>query len=196
MNVYDFDDTIYDGESVFDFYLFCLRKKPGMIRYIPFMVRALIRYKRCKITAEELISGGEKYIRLFFESFPAPKALIVILNNYQLLKQIISNMKKIKKIYLDMQKEDDVVISASWDELIGEACRRIGIKNVIASSIDHNGCSLKVLCYGENKVKIFKEKFPGIKPENFYTDSKNDQPMIEFSENAYFVEGDDIKKIK
>lgn len=188
MNVYDFDDTIYDGESVFDFYLFCLRKKPGMIRYIPSMVRALIRYKRCKITAEELISGGEKYIKLFFESFPAPKALICEFWD--------KNMKKIKKIYLDMQKEDDVVISASWDELIGEACRRIGIKNVIASSINHADCSLKVLCYGKNKVKIFKEKFPGIKPENFYTDSKNDQPMIEFSENAYFVEGDDIKKIK
>ena len=94
VNVYDFDDTIYDGESVFDFYVFCLRKKPGMIRYIPSMIRALVRYKMCRITAEELVLGAEKYLKLFFEKFPNPEGLISEFWD--------KNMKKIKKLYLNM----------------------------------------------------------------------------------------------
>ena len=31
MNVYDFDGTIYDGDSTRDFYIYCLRKRPVLI---------------------------------------------------------------------------------------------------------------------------------------------------------------------
>ncbi len=31
MNVYDFDGTIYSGDSTIDFYLFCLRKQPEIL---------------------------------------------------------------------------------------------------------------------------------------------------------------------
>ena len=34
MNVYDFDKTIYDGDSSVDFYLFCLRKYPKILKVI------------------------------------------------------------------------------------------------------------------------------------------------------------------
>lgn len=33
MNVYDFDGTIYDGDSTVDFYLYCIRKHPWLIVY-------------------------------------------------------------------------------------------------------------------------------------------------------------------
>ena len=31
MNVYDFDGTIYDGDSSIDFYLFCIKRKPSIL---------------------------------------------------------------------------------------------------------------------------------------------------------------------
>ena len=34
VNVYDFDGTIYDGDSTIDFYLFCLKKKNSICRYL------------------------------------------------------------------------------------------------------------------------------------------------------------------
>lgn len=34
MNVYDFDGTVYRGDSTVDFWLFCLRKKLGLVKYI------------------------------------------------------------------------------------------------------------------------------------------------------------------
>ena len=35
IDVYDFDGTIYDGDSTADFVLFCLRRHPGMILGAP-----------------------------------------------------------------------------------------------------------------------------------------------------------------
>ena len=31
MNVYDFDDTIYAGDSTVDFFFYCLKKKPAIV---------------------------------------------------------------------------------------------------------------------------------------------------------------------
>ena len=38
VNLYDFDNTIYDGDSSVDFYLFCLKKKISIIKYLPIFI--------------------------------------------------------------------------------------------------------------------------------------------------------------
>ena len=35
MNVYDFDGTIYDGDSTFDFYKYCMKKHPAYTDHPP-----------------------------------------------------------------------------------------------------------------------------------------------------------------
>ena len=35
IDVYDFDGTIYDGDSTFDFVLFCLRRHPVIVLSLP-----------------------------------------------------------------------------------------------------------------------------------------------------------------
>ena len=45
MNAYDFDNTIYDGESLFDFFIFCMYKKKSLILYFPFVLYILVLYK-------------------------------------------------------------------------------------------------------------------------------------------------------
>ena len=52
MNVYDFDNTIYDGESVLDLFFFYVKKDPYLIRYIPKVFYALAKYKAGKLTVE------------------------------------------------------------------------------------------------------------------------------------------------
>ena len=51
MRVFDFDNTIYDGESVIDFYLFSLRRNPKVARYVPVVLYHLLRYKLTGIYA-------------------------------------------------------------------------------------------------------------------------------------------------
>ena len=56
MNVYDFDNTIYDGESGFDIFMFYLKKDPKEIaKLIPRFGEAFIRYKRGAIKTDEVI---------------------------------------------------------------------------------------------------------------------------------------------
>ena len=35
MNVYDFDKTIYNGDSTLDFYIFSIKKNLLLLRYFP-----------------------------------------------------------------------------------------------------------------------------------------------------------------
>ena len=54
MRVFDFDNTIYDGESVFDFFLFCVKKQKYLLKYMPLMIKDLIFYKMRLLTEEKL----------------------------------------------------------------------------------------------------------------------------------------------
>ena len=45
MNVYDFDGTVYAGDSTVDFYFFCLRKQPGILRVGGKQIKGFFLYK-------------------------------------------------------------------------------------------------------------------------------------------------------
>ena len=44
MNVYDFDGTIYDGDSTIDFFFYSLKKKPSLICYLPKQATGFLLY--------------------------------------------------------------------------------------------------------------------------------------------------------
>ena len=54
MRVFDFDNTIYDGESPYDFYLFSLKYNPKVVRFVPPLAYYGMRYSKEKCTLEEL----------------------------------------------------------------------------------------------------------------------------------------------
>ena len=54
--LYDFDGTIYDGDSSVDFFKFCLKKDKKLIFHLIKIIPKLIQYKLKKITITELKS--------------------------------------------------------------------------------------------------------------------------------------------
>ena len=44
INGYDFDETIYDGDSSVDFYKFCLKKNKKVLLQLPVQIWGLILY--------------------------------------------------------------------------------------------------------------------------------------------------------
>ena len=46
MNVYDFDDTIYDGDSNADFFKDLFIKYPSLLRYAPDLVKIMNDYRK------------------------------------------------------------------------------------------------------------------------------------------------------
>ena len=185
MNVYDFDNTIYDGESVFDFYMFCVKSQPRLAKYMFVVLKCFIKYKLCRMTVDEFIEKSEKYA-------------LTLLSELEDLDGKIDkfwkkNAHKIKPFYDKLHRPDDIVISASFDFLIKDICRKHGITNLVTSEIDRNTGDLLQLCYRKNKTELFKHKFGDVSIDNFYTDSKNDIPMMKLAKNTFLVKGNKIK---
>ena len=188
MNVYDFDNTIYDGESVVDFFLYYCKKDKSLLKHIPSVFSALFKYKKGKVTIEQALSKYGEAVADYYRKHPdIPEDMKAFWD---------CHMNKIKPFYKDIQSDDDLIISGSPEFSLEIICRRLGIKRYIGSLIDTETGEVKRLCIRENKVKAFFEEYPDTKIENFYTDSVNDLPLIEISENAYLVKGHKITKIK
>ena len=61
IDVYDFDGTIYDGDSTVDFTLYCLRRHPGMLAALPRVLAAAVRVamKKGTLTQFKTVLFGE-----------------------------------------------------------------------------------------------------------------------------------------
>lgn len=187
MNVYDFDNTIYDGESVFDFYLYSVRRQPKLIRYLFVVVKAFFKYKLCRITTEEFEKIAEKHAQNYLSQL---KDIDFYIKDFW-----DRNQHKIKHFYLCSRREDDVIISASIGFLLEELFSRIGVKNYLATEVDKTTGEVQKICYRKNKVQLFHSRFPGAEIENFYTDSKNDAAMMQIANRTYMVRGEDLELI-
>ena len=188
MNVYDFDNTIYDGESVVDFFLYYCKKDKSLLKHIPSVFIALFKYKQGKVTIEQALADYGEAVADYYKKHPhIPEDMKAFWDTH---------MHKIKPFYKDIQSDDDLIISGSPEFSLDIICKRLGIKSYIGSLIDTQTGAIDRLCIRENKVKAFFEEYPNTKIENFYTDSVNDLPLIEISENAYLVKGNKITKIK
>lgn len=181
-NVYDFDKTIYKGDSSIDFYKFCLKRHPSIAKYWPAQIAAFVQYKTKKITKTQM---KEIFYR-YYQSIPdMDRELEAFWDSH------IGNMKR---WYYDQQQESDLIISASPEFMLKPACERIGIKYLLASPVDgKTGKYLGENCYHAEKVRRFREAYPGEEIRYFYSDSYSDSPLADISEKAFLVDGDVLK---
>ena len=183
MNVYDFDGTIYRGDSSVDFWIFCMKRHPGIILDLPGQIFAAIK---CKLGAIDKLRFKERYFS-FLRRLKDPRAEVSLFWD--------AKQKRIKEWYLNRKQEDDLIISASPEFLLNEICRRTGIRHLIASDVDiASGTFASPNCYGSEKLRRFKEAFPETSIEEFYSDSRSDQCLAEIAEKAFIVKGDKVRE--
>ncbi|NLA76469.1 MAG: phosphoserine phosphatase [Clostridiales bacterium] len=187
MNVYDFDNTIYDGESAIDFFVFYLRRDPSLIKYTPKIIHALIRYKRGTISIEQALGEYGAIAENYFSTVKGLDGDVRLFWD--------KHIGKIKPFYYELHSEDDLIISASPEISLKDICSRLGIKRYIGTAFGDDG-KISRFCFRENKVRAFFELYPDEKIENFYTDSLNDKALIDISENAFLVKGMKITRVK
>ena len=183
MNVYDFDDTIYSGDSTVSFYKFCVRKKPVILLSFPFVTGLLFILGLCpKVFFKERFYG-------FLKHFD---------NIDELIEEFWDiHIKQIKKWYLNRQLDDDVIISASPEFLLKPICKRLGIKKLMASVVDKKtGAYTGENCWGEEKVKRYRQAYGEAAIKEFYSDSLSDTPLAELAENAYVITGEEVAEWK
>lgn len=181
MNVYDFDKTIYDGDSTLDFYFFSLKKSPMLIRFLPIQIIGFIKYM---FGMYSKLQFKEKFYS-FLKGIKDVDSMVELFWN--------ENQDKIKDWYLKSKEESDVIISASPEFLLNTICRRIGIKHLIASEVNKNtGICEGENCYGEEKVLRFKKYFEKGEIKKFYSDSLSDAPISLMASERYIVSGNNI----
>ena len=183
MNVFDFDNTIYKGESAFDFFIFCIKRKPQLAKVLFPVMCDIIKYKLCLMGMEEFSERGRYYTETFFKLFDDIPALVSDFWD--------KHQHKVRPFYEKVRKDDDVIITANVDVLVEEIFRRMNIKNYITSQFDLSRGKLTRVCFSDEKVSLFKEKY-GDKIDDFYTDSQNDAPLMELAQRVYIVKGNKI----
>lgn len=183
MRVLDFDNTIYDGESPLDFYLFSLRYNPGNICLIFPVLFHMVRYRFSRCSREDMERAFRKYVTGYIGSFDDIPGMVQAFWN--------SHGNKIKGWYTP--RPDDVIITASFNYTMDEIVRRLGVGRCICSTIDYATGELVHLNFGDNKVKAFREEFgDDAVPDEYYTDNLVDLPMMQLAKRAYLVKGNDV----
>ena len=185
MNVYDFDNTIYQGESCVDLFRFYVRKNPKLLRLLPQVISAFGKYKQGKVSIEDFLQQyapiAEQYLREIDDIDADMRA----------------HMDKIKPLYTSLQREDDWIITAAPDFSMREICSRLGVQHYLASVVEPETCRITHFNLGQNKITAFRQACPDGQIDKFYTDSpENDAPMIDLAREAFIVRGNRITQIK
>ena len=176
MNVYDFDKTIFYPDSSYTFFLYCLKKYPrAVLRFSPGILSAALRYAFGTIGAKAL----KEKLFAFLRCLNDPERLVEDFWN--------EHFSGIGEWYLRQKKDDDLIITASPEFLVGEAGRRLGVE-VIGTRMDiRSGRIEGENCHDTEKVRRFRAAYPDAAIETFYSDSLSDTPMAEISEQAFLV---------
>ena len=182
INAYDFDGTIYDGDSSVDFYLYCLKRKKRVLKKLPIQMWAALLYVLKRIDKSAFkekvfsflqeIEDVDTYIKDFWKE----------------------HEKKMKDWYQKQKKETDVIISASPEFLLKPLEKKYHF-TVIATKVNKKtGLFESKNCHDVEKIRRYEEQFHK-KIKEFYTDSiKADKPMLEYAKVGYVVTKDKIEK--
>jgi hypothetical protein len=182
INLFDFDETIYDGDSTVDFFKYIFKKKPLSCIWIPVMGIYAFLYIIKIINKTKMKQGFYKIFKF------------VDINKDFLDDFWKSHDYKIKKFYLDRIHDKDIIISASPEFLLEPISKKLGVKDMMASKVNKKTGKYDGLnCHDVEKVRRLNEKYSNYEVIESFSDSlKSDRPILELAKNAYLVKGDKL----
>jgi phosphoserine phosphatase len=184
MNVYDFDHTVYRGDSSLDFFLFVLCRKPYLAVLAPLQLCGVLLYFFHRVSKETM----KEYFFSFIRFIPLETMIERFWNR---------NSRKINQWYMRQRRDSDVIISASPEFLLEPVVREHLRCALIGSKIDpktdkYTGKN----CHGEEKARRFRVAYDNEKIDNFFSDSYVDMPLMRIAECTFLVKNNKIKKVE
>lgn len=181
MNIYDFDGTIYDGDSSIDFYKYAIHRNKRCLLILPkFFISTILYITKIK---------NKEYLKSSFYSF-----VKYIKNIDEIIEDFYKeNQHKIKEYYIKQKEPTDIIITAGAEFIIEPFKKALGFKLIGTKVNKKTGKLESKNCHDEEKVKRLKEE--GITScKNFYSDSNSDTPLTKIAEQSYKVKGKEITK--
>jgi HAD superfamily phosphoserine phosphatase-like hydrolase len=177
-NVYDFDNTIYRGDSSVDFFRHCAAKFPranlSAIAAAPWFLLMLLGLADKTRVKERFY----RYLR------HVPDV------GEEVERFWLTHDKKLKDWYFEQKREDDLIISASPEFLLEPLMKRLELEMIASRVVPQTGVYMGLNCHGEEKVRRMREAYPEAQIDAFYSDSKSDSPLARLARKAVLVKGD------
>ncbi|MEA5047875.1 MAG: haloacid dehalogenase-like hydrolase [Eubacteriales bacterium] len=181
INVYDFDNTIYRGDSSYDFFRHCAAKYP---RVLLSALGSLPGFLAMQLGLMEKTRVKERFYQYLKH---VPEVEEEVERFWQ------THDRNLKCWYFEQKRSDDLVISASPEFLLRPLMKRLELA-LLASRVDpKTGRYDGPNCHGEEKVRRFTKSWPDTKIEKFYSDSYHDTPLARLAKEPFLVRGDVIK---
>jgi len=166
IDIYDFDKTIITFDSGSLFALYCAVHYPWVLICLPVISVAglLMLLKIINFTA------FKKTCFMFVPLIPLEKAVKKFWDKHE---------TEVYKWFLEKEKRNYVVISASPDFLLNEISERLSFNHLISTRHNKNGIIIGENCRDEEKVLRFKKEFPDAKVIDVFSDSfHHDKPIF------------------
>jgi len=181
MIVYDFDKTVFLGESSTSFYRFCIPHHPMILLWLP--VGGIFGLGKLLHLCDT---------RRWKEAFHG--YLRVMPDTEALLEQFWDRMQdRIAPWLSEKLPQGGLVISASPEFLIGGLCRRLGLDYMGTRMDIRTGRIQGRNCRDAEKPLRFRQQYPDAEISEFYSDSLSDSPMARLAKKAYLVTGRELK---
>ena len=178
MNVYDFDETIFTGDSE-DYFFAYLFKKPGFfwdqVRY-----RWYELLFKCKLVSKTKAREAEYSLLRKIDDLDG------LLADYW-----DQHERHMKSWYAAVKRPDDVIASATPRFLMEPIVARLGLTGLVATEMDpRTGKIHGEFAAGPYKVDQFRKQFSLDEIDEFYSDAYSDHFVAEYAKRAYVVHGD------
>lgn len=176
MNTYDFDQTIYEPDSSYSFVMYCLRRHTrAVLRVLPGVAAASVKYFLKCVDTKTLKEQ-------VFSFLPYLEDVDGVVAQFW-----AEHWKGIGGWYLAQKKDDDIIISASPEFLLKPVAEKLGVRLIATRMDKRTGKIDGQNCHDAEKVRRFREEYPGAHTEEFYSDSLSDSPMAALADRAFLV---------
>lgn len=182
MNVYDFDETIFEGDSEVRFFNY---------------LGTLPQYKSVK--------AKFRFIEFFSKKLGWIDRTVARQWQYSFLKKVddIDSLledywnqaeKYVKKWYLEVKQPDDIIASGTPEFLMLPILKRLGLKDIVATDMDKKtGKITGHFAIEQYKLEYFKAKnYDASKIDKFYSDAYSDHFLADIAKEAWFIHGENF----
>lgn len=188
MQVFDFDNTLYYGESAVDFAVWMIRHNRRILLWLPRIFWNLLKYKLCLVDRESIEQPVNEFLRLLIRDEAELRRTVA---RFWETHRRFLNQRVIAKI-----RPGDVIITAGPSFLLEPIHAELKGVRMICSEVDLQRRRVVYINMHDNKARRFREEFGQAPIARFYTDSFNDRAMMEIAERVYLVKRSRIKRIK
>ena len=188
IDVYDFDGTIYDGDSTVDFVRFALLRHPAMLFGLPRIAWAALCLagKKIGLTQFKSVLFGEMSRRFSLEK------------EAKAFWQSERTRKKLGAWFEHTPRDLPIVIASASPEFeLQHAARLLGVSRLIGTTCDmQTGELTGPNCKGARKIERIREVYGEFEVRAMYTDdAKADGPLLEIAQEKYIVTHGQVRRI-